>query len=107
MCPSAEAPCPCRSQEQAEQRANCINQLVALCVKNRRNPSKIGFADFIIWVCHKRFAYRWRVAHDYIDVLLEIWRIDKWKSKVDESQYLSDEEKLAWAEWVRSQWGSS
>lgn len=105
MCPSFVG--ACCSQEQAEQRADCINQLVALCAKNKKIPSKIGFADFIIWVCWKRFGYRWRVAHDYIDILLEIWHVDKWKTRVEENPYLDEKTKQAWAEWVKSRWGSS
>jgi len=101
MCPSAEAHDPCLSREQAEQRADCINKLVAICVKADRTPQGNAFADFVHKVCWKVFGCRWREAQDYIEILLGLWHVDKWKAKVVESQYLSDEEKLAWAEWVK------
>lgn len=93
MCPFVET---CRSQAEAAQRIDLINQLVAIAVKNNRTPNGFAFADFVHKVCWKRFGCRWRVAQDYIDVLLGLWHVDKWKAKVVESQYLSDEEKLAW-----------
>lgn len=101
MCPpSMEA---CCSHQQAEQRVDCINQLVALCVRNNRNPYTNAFADFVIKVCWKRFGYGLRISHEYIDTLLIIWHFDLWKSKVMDNLYLSDEEKQAWAGWVESQ----
>jgi hypothetical protein len=93
MCPSIET---CRSQEQAEQRADCINKLVAICVKADRTPQGNAFADYVHKICWKHFCCRWREAQDYIDTLLIKWRFDHWKSKVGDNLYLSDEEKQAW-----------
>jgi|SRR5208283_3916087 len=97
MSPSFTEPC-CRSQEQAEQRADRINQLIAICIRRGRNPNGNAFADFIHKVCWKVFGCRWRVAQEYIDVLLGLWHVDKWKSKVADNLYLTDVEKLAWLE---------
>ena len=46
----------------AEERADRISQLVALCVMNNKTPHGCAFADFIVLVCFRRFNYGKRMA---------------------------------------------
>ena len=73
-----------------------LTQLVALCIKNHKTPASNAFADFVIMVC-AGFGVNRRTARSYIDSLISVWRLDKWKSRVKENPYMTEE---AISEWI-------
>jgi len=75
-----------------------INQLIAVCVKKEMTPKHNGFCDYIVRVCATYYAVEKRTAKKYVHVLIESFRFDKWKSLIQNNNFLSEEEK---AEWIR------
>jgi hypothetical protein len=73
-----------------------ITTLVAVCVKNKVTPQKTAFADFIIRACASLYAFEKRTSRAYVDVLIQSWRFDRWKSYVMQNVNLSMEEQQAW-----------
>jgi len=73
-----------------------ISQLVATCIKKGYNPTKIGFSDFVYRLCATYFGYEKRTTKNYIDVLIQSFRFDKWKSLVASNGFLSEDEKQQW-----------
>ena len=73
-----------------------VQQLIAICVKNDKTPKKVGFADFIYGVSAVRFLLSHKTVKEYIQVLVDAWRQDKWKHLVKSNDYLSREEKETW-----------
>ena len=73
-----------------------ISQLVAVCVKKQKNPSKVGFADFIHQLCAAYYGVDKRTRREYVDTLIQSWRFEKWKTLVQSNTYLSMEEKNEW-----------
>ncbi len=95
-------PQPEHRMTHAEERSDNIARLLAMCAKTRKTPSSIGFADFIINFCYKVFDCKKRTSREYMDVLISSWHTDRWQSRVDESPYLSDEEKIDYLVWART-----
>lgn len=77
-------------------RADIVNYLIGVCVKNGVTPQKVTFANFIRKVCASKFSMDKYKAKSYIDTLISAWQFDKWKGYVEESPYLTLEEKERW-----------
>jgi hypothetical protein len=78
-------------------REDRINQLVAVCVHNNKNPTNTaGFADFIIKVCNSVFGCNRQTAKEYVRTLVSNFRLDKWCSIVQKSTYLNENERSMW-----------
>lgn len=78
---------------QAEKDENLL-KLVALCVKNHKTPAGNAFADVIINICTGKFGYNKRTARTYVESLLSSWRLDKWRSRIQNNPYLTEEDSL-------------
>lgn len=77
-------------------RADVVNYLIAVCVKNNVTPNNVKFAGLIIKACASKFGYDKYKAKSFIDTLISAWRSDKWKNYIKESPYLTKEEKERW-----------
>jgi hypothetical protein len=73
-----------------------LSQLVAVCVKKQKTPSKVGFADFIHQLCASYYGVDKRTRREYLDTLIQSWNFEKWRTLVQSNGYLSKEEKEAW-----------
>jgi hypothetical protein len=80
---------------QAE-RMNRIDYLIAVCVKNNITPNHNAFADLIIRTSESRFGVRRDTSKSYVDTLINAWRDDKWKYRVQNNPYLTEQEKKEW-----------
>jgi len=83
------------------ERLDRIEQLLAIMVKNNITPLKNTFTDIIIRVSASRFGASRKTAKGYSQVLIDSWRMDKWKRMVKENGYLKREEKENWFKKIR------
>lgn len=74
----------------------CINQLVAVCVKKNCTPKKTGFCDLILRLCATYYGYERRTAKKYVDILIQSFNFDRWKTLVQQNTFLKEEEKNEW-----------
>jgi hypothetical protein len=79
-------------------RADIINYLIAICVKNNITPKDVRFAGLIRKVCASKFGYDKYKAKSFMEVLISAWRFNKWKNYVENSHYLTEEEKRKWVQ---------
>jgi hypothetical protein len=77
-------------------RADIITYLVAICIKNNVTPNDSRFAGLIRKACAAKFGYDKYKATSFIDALISAWRFNKWKDYVEDSPYLTKEEKERW-----------
>ncbi len=74
-----------------------IEVLVALCVKNNKNPREPAFADKITQYCSGYLDVTdKRTVRGYIDILINAWHLDYWKTRVEHNLRLTVEERSAW-----------
>ena len=79
-------------------RADIINYLVAVCVKNNVTPEKAAFAGLIREACADKFVMDKYKAKSYVSTLISSWRLSRWRTWVRDSPYLTFEEKERWLE---------
>lgn len=77
-------------------RANIINYLIAICVKNNIPPNNVRFAGLVRKVCGDKFGMDKYKAKSYIDTLISSWRLSRWKNWIQDSPYLTLEERERW-----------
>jgi hypothetical protein len=70
--------------------------LVAICIKNNVTPDNVRFAGLIRKACASKFGYDKYKAKSFIDALISAWSFNKWKNYVEDSPYLTTEEKEWW-----------
>jgi len=73
-----------------------LSELVALCIRNNKTPQSVSFADFIFRTCSQKYCLEKRVARAYTQNLIDAWRQDKWLSRVQGNQFLTEEEQATW-----------
>lgn len=73
-----------------------VRQLVAACVRKECTPLKIGFADLVFRLCAAYFQYSRRSARQYVDILIQSFRHDRWKGLVEANIFLDEEEREQW-----------
>jgi len=73
-----------------------LRQLVAVCVKKGLNPKKTMFCNYILQVTAVYYQFSKRTAKQYVDILIRAWHFDKWKSMVENNEYLEKEEQNEW-----------
>lgn len=74
-----------------------VAQLIAVCVKRNITPkNNNGFCDYILRVAATYYACEKRVGRNYVNVLIQAFKFDKWKSLVIHNEFLNEEEKKQW-----------
>lgn len=73
-----------------------VFQLVAACVRKECTPRKVGFADYILRLCAAYFQYERRTARQYVDILIQSFRHDRWKGLVETNVFLKEKERQEW-----------
>ena len=74
-----------------------VEVLVALCVKNNKTPRQPAFADKIKQYCSGYLDVTdKRTVRGYIDILINAWNLDNWKTRVENNLRLNEEERKSW-----------
>jgi len=76
-------------------RLDRLRQIVALSIKGGWDPTRIGFADFVLRSASD-FGISPKTARTYVVTLVEAFRHNKWLSYVRYNHYLTEEEKQNW-----------
>ena len=74
-----------------------VEVLIALCVKNDKHPGKPAFADKVTQFCSGYLDVTdRRTIRGYIDILINAWNLDNWKTRVENNLRLTEEERKFW-----------
>jgi hypothetical protein len=72
------------------------SKIVAVCVKRNITPNKTGFADFLFRLSAAYYQNDRRTTKKYIDTLIQAYHFDRWRTLVEQTCFLTQEEKNLW-----------